>query len=64
METQKVVNLLSDTNNESSKFATKKWYVVNDQNNTEYGKGSENDSRIKFEAKVIKSSNYRYWCKY
>ena len=34
METQKIVNLLSDTNSEYSKFATRKWYVTNDQNNT------------------------------
>ena len=56
METQKIVNLLNDTDNESSKFATRKWYVINDQNNGEYGKGSENDLSIKFETKVIKSS--------
>ena len=35
METQKIVNLLGDANNESSKFATRKWYVINDQNNTD-----------------------------
>ena len=56
METQKIVNLLNDSNNESSKFATRKWYIINDQNNTEYGEGNENDSSIKFETKVIKSS--------
>ena len=56
METQMTVNLFNDTDNESSKFATRKWYVINDQNNTEYGEGNENDSSIKFEAKVVKSS--------
>ena len=30
METQKIVNLLNETDNESSKFATRKWYVIND----------------------------------
>ena len=30
METQKIVNLLNDSDNESSKFATRKWYI-NDQ---------------------------------
>ena len=54
METQKIVNLLSDTDNESSKFATRKWYIINDQNNGRYGRGNENDSSIKFETKVIK----------
>ena len=54
METQKIVNLLSNTDNESSKFATRKWYNINDQNNAQYGRGNENDSTIKFETKVIK----------
>ena len=31
METQKIVNLLTDTDNENSKFATKKWYVVDSE---------------------------------
>ena len=56
METQKIVNLLNDTDNESSRFATRKWYVINDQNNTEYVDGNNDDSNIKFETKVIKSS--------
>ena len=56
METQKIVNLLGDANNESSKFATRKWYVINDQNNTDYGEGNEDSTTIKFETKVIKSS--------
>ena len=33
METQKIVNLLNGSDNESSKFATRKWYIINDQNN-------------------------------
>ena len=32
METRKIVNLLGDADNESSKFATRKWHVINDQN--------------------------------
>ena len=40
---------MNDADNESSKFATRKWYVINDQNNGEYGEGKENDSSIKFE---------------
>ena len=31
METQEIVKLLNDYDNQSSKFTTKKWYVVNDQ---------------------------------
>ena len=56
METQKIVNLLGDTNNESSKFATRKWYVINDQNNTDYGEANENGTTVKFENQVIKSN--------
>ena len=54
METQKIVNLLTGSDNESSKFATRKWYIINRQNNGQYGRGNENDSTIKFETKVIK----------
>ena len=54
METQKIVNLLNDSEELNSKFATRKWYIINDQNNGQSGKGNENDSTIKFETKVIK----------
>ena len=30
MEAQKIVNLLSDSEELNSKFATKKWYIIND----------------------------------
>ena len=61
METQKISNLLNTSDNdEFSKFATRKWYVINNQNNAEYGEGNENDSRIKFETKVIKSNLCHY----
>ena len=33
METQKIVNLLNDSDNESSTFAPRKWYVINDKDN-------------------------------
>ena len=54
METQKITNVLGDVNNESSKFSTRKWYVINDQSSTDYGNGDENSTTIKFETKVIK----------
>ena len=54
METQKIANLLNDSDNESSKFATRKLYIINDQNNGLYGEGNEDDSTIKCEANVIK----------
>ena len=56
METQKIANLLGNIDNESLKFATRKWQVINDQNNTDYGDGGENGTIIKFETKVIKSN--------
>ena len=56
METQKIVNLLGNADNEYSKFATRKWHVINDQNNTAYGEGNEDSTTVKFETKVIKSN--------
>ena len=60
MESRKIVNLLNASNNESSKFATRKWYIINDQNNGQYGNGDENGSTIKFETKVIKANLCSY----
>ena len=57
-ETQNLANLLTDTDNESSKNAMGKWCVINDQDNTEYGEG--NESGIKFKVKVIKSNCFDY----
>ena len=53
METQKIINLLNDSSNEESKFATKKWYVIDSQ--TTKGKYKQDDT-IKFETETIKSS--------
>ena len=33
METQKIANLWNDTDNESSKYATRKSFLINEQNN-------------------------------
>ena len=53
--------VLNGPGNESSmelhsKLETRKWYIINDQNNGQYGRETENDSTIKFETKVIKSN--------
>ena len=55
MESQKIINLLDSNDNESQKFATKRWYIINDQNtgNNAYGNG-EDGTTIKFETEVIK----------
>ena len=36
METQKIVNLLNGSDNENSKFATKKWYVIDSESKGVY----------------------------
>ena len=53
METQKMINLLNDSSNGESKFATKKWYVIDSQ--TTKGKYKRGDT-IKIETETIKSS--------
>ena len=56
MDTQKIANLLGDTDNESSKIATRKWYTINDQNKTDYGGRNKDCKTVKFETKVLKPS--------
>ena len=53
MERQKIINLFNDSSNEESKFATKKWYVIDSQ--TTKGKYKQGNT-IKFETETIKSS--------
>ena len=36
METQKIVNLLNSSDNENSKFATKKWYIIDSESKGNY----------------------------
>ena len=52
METQKIVNLLNGSDNDNSKFATKKWYIIDSESNGNY---SQNDE-IKFLTRSIESS--------
>ena len=56
METQKIVNLLNGSDNKNSKFATKKWYVIDSESKGNY---SHND-KIKFLTKSIESSLRNY----
>ena len=37
MENQKIINLLDKVDTDSKHFATKNWYIINDENNTNYG---------------------------
>ena len=52
METQKIVNLLNSFENEYSKFATKKWYVIDSESKGSYS----NHDPIKFLTKSIELS--------
>ena len=36
METQKVINLLNVSDDENSKFATKKWYIIDNESKGNY----------------------------
>ena len=56
METQKVVNLLNGSDNDSSKFATKTWYVSHNKNGTDYNESNINGTNVKFVPENIKSS--------
>ena len=56
METQKIVNLLNDSDNDNSKFVTKKWYIIDRESN---GNFSQNDE-IKFLTRSIESSLCNY----
>ena len=58
MESQKIINLLDKIDTDSKHFATKKWYVINDENNTNYGvdknTGANNPDTIKYDTRVLK----------
>ena len=55
MESQKIISLLEQPDSYESKFQTRKWCIINDQNNGQYGKGDQKDSIIKFNTETIKS---------
>ena len=52
METQKIINLLNNSENEYSKFATKKWYVIDSESKGNYS----NENPIKFLTNSLESS--------
>ena len=52
METQKIVNLLNGSDNENSKFATKKWYIIDSEAKGNYLP----DNEIKFLTSSLESS--------
>ena len=58
MENKKIKNLLDKIDTDSKEFATKKWYIINDENNTNYGvnkdTGANNPDTIKYDTRVLK----------
>ena len=52
METQKIVNLLNGSDNENSKFATKKWYIIDNESKGNYS----HHNPIKFLTSSLESS--------
>ena len=52
METQKIVNLLNGSDNENSKFATKKWYIIDSESKGNYLP----DNEIKFLTSSLESN--------
>ena len=64
MENQKIINLLDQIDTDSKHFATKKWYIINDENNTNYGvnkdTGADNPDTIKYDTRVLKPNLWDY----
>ena len=56
METQKIINLLDNTENEYSTFATKKWYIINSESKGSYS----HQNPIRFLTNSLQSSLYDY----
>ena len=52
METKKIVNLFNGSDDEDSKFATKKWYVIDSESKNNYS----DEDPIKFLTKSLESS--------
>ena len=50
--------ILNKSDTDSKYFATKKWYIINDENNTNYGvnedTGANNPDTIKYDTRVLK----------
>ena len=52
MEYQKIINLLDDSSNKTSKFRTKNWVEINDESRGTYN----DDKQVKFKTTMLKSS--------
>ena len=58
MENQKIINLLKKSDTKLRHFAIKKWYIINDENNTNYGVNKDTEEKnpdsIKYDTRVLK----------
>ena len=64
MENQKIINLLNKSETYSRHFATKNWYIINDENNTNYAVnkdiGAGAPDTIKYDTRVLKPNLFDY----
>ena len=64
MENQKIINLLDKIDTNSKHFASKKWHIINDENNTNYGvnkdTGAGKPDTIKYNTRVLKPNSCDY----
>ena len=64
MKNQKIINLLDKSDTNSKHFPTKKWYIINDENNTNYGvnkdTGADNPDTIEYDTGVLKPNLHDY----
>ena len=60
METPMMINLLNGSDNENLKFATKKWYIIDNESKGNYS----HENPIKFLTKLIESSLCDYFDAY
>ena len=58
MENQKIIILLDKIDADSKHFATKKRYIINDENKTNYGvnkdTGQNNPDTVKYDIRALK----------
>ena len=52
MEYKKIINLLNDTTNQTSKFRTRNWVEINDESQRTYNANSD----IEFKISMIRSN--------
>ena len=54
MESQNIINVLDHKDEDNPRLETKKWYILNDNNNGNYGLGDDVHFIIKFNTEIVK----------